>query len=102
MRQIVVLSLVLLISTALLLFQFVAGSFTGTDEDAAQLWPRRARRPHYRSSTSPAASRASHRRARTAPSCVPVRPRARTLVRAGSVSRGDRPREGSRLYHARA
>ena len=101
MRLLVVLSLVLLISTALLLFQFVTGSLIGADEEPARPWSGRARRAHYRSSTSSVARAASRRRA-TAASSLLVRPRAHMLVRAGLVSRRDPPREGSPLYHAHA
>jgi hypothetical protein len=44
MQFAIVLSLVLLISTALLLFQFLTGSLVGADDDIANVWPRRAHR----------------------------------------------------------
>ena len=42
----IVLSLVIFISTALLLFQFLTGSLIGADEEAANHWPRRIHRAH--------------------------------------------------------
>jgi hypothetical protein len=44
MQFAIVLSLVLFISTALLLFQFFTGSLIGADDDASTAWPRRAHR----------------------------------------------------------
>jgi hypothetical protein len=44
MQLAIVLSLVLFISTALLVYQFLTGSLIGTDEDAS--WPRRTYRAH--------------------------------------------------------
>lgn len=44
MQLAIVLSLVLFISTALLLYQFLTGSLIGADEDAN--WPRRTFRAH--------------------------------------------------------
>jgi hypothetical protein len=46
MQFAIVLSLVLFISTALLLFQFITGSLAGADDDAANSWPRRTYRAH--------------------------------------------------------
>jgi hypothetical protein len=45
MQFAIVLSLVLFISTALLLFQFLTGSLIGADDDATS-WPRRTHRAH--------------------------------------------------------
>ena len=45
MQFAIVLSLVLFISTALLLFQFLTGSLIGADDDA-KAWPRRTHRAH--------------------------------------------------------
>jgi hypothetical protein len=45
MQFAIVLSLVLFISTALLLFQFVTGSLIGADDDSSG-WPRRSHRAH--------------------------------------------------------
>ncbi len=45
MQFAIVMSLVLFISTALLLYQFLAGSLVGADEDAPS-WPRRTHRAH--------------------------------------------------------
>ena len=45
MQFALVLSLVLFISTALLLYQFLAGDLIGADEDAPG-WPRRTHRAH--------------------------------------------------------
>jgi len=87
MRLIIVLSLVLLASTALLLFQFVTGSLIGADGEVAQLWPRRARAAHYRSSTSSAARGASRRRPHRAPSAFPFgSKRTRSYARIGQPS----------------
>jgi hypothetical protein len=44
MQLAIVLSLVLFISTALLLYQFLTGSLIGADEDTS--WPRRTYRAH--------------------------------------------------------
>jgi hypothetical protein len=46
MQFAIVLSLVLFLSTALLLFQFLTGSLIGADEEYANAWPRRTRRAH--------------------------------------------------------
>lgn len=46
MQFAIVLSLVLFISTALLLFQFLTGSLIGADDEAAHSWPRRTHRAH--------------------------------------------------------
>jgi hypothetical protein len=46
MQLAIVLSLVLFISTALLLFQFVTGSLIGADDEAAGRWPQRTNRAH--------------------------------------------------------
>ncbi len=45
MQFAIVLSLVLLISAVLLVFQFVTGSLIGADDDATG-WPRRTHRAH--------------------------------------------------------
>ena len=45
MQFAIVLSLVLFISTALLLFQFLTGSLIGADDEASG-WPRRTHRAH--------------------------------------------------------
>jgi hypothetical protein len=44
MQFAIVLSLVLFVSAALLLYQFVAGTLVGADDPPA--WPRRPRRAH--------------------------------------------------------
>jgi len=46
MQFAIVLSLVLFISTALLLFQFLTGSLIGADDEAANRWPQRTHRAH--------------------------------------------------------
>lgn len=46
MQFAIVLSLVLFISTALLLFQFLTGSLIGADDEAGGAWPRRTYRAH--------------------------------------------------------
>ena len=46
MQFAIVLSLVLFISTALLLFQFVTGSLIGADDDTPRGWPNRSHRAH--------------------------------------------------------
>lgn len=46
MQFAIVLSLVLFISTALLLFQFLSGSLIGADDEAAAAWPHRTHRAH--------------------------------------------------------
>jgi hypothetical protein len=45
MQFAIVVSLVLFVSTALLLYQFVTGSLVGAD-DPRPMWPRRPRRAH--------------------------------------------------------
>jgi hypothetical protein len=40
----IALSLVLFVSVALLLYQFLAGTLIGADEDAPYSWPRRTQR----------------------------------------------------------
>jgi len=46
MQFAIVMSLVILISTALLIYQFVTGSLVGTEDDARSAWPRRTHRAH--------------------------------------------------------
>ena len=46
MQFAIVLSLVLFISTALLLFQFLTGSLIGADDEGANRWPQRTHRAH--------------------------------------------------------
>ncbi len=46
MQFAIVLSLVLFISTALLLFQFLTGSLIGADDESATSWPGRSHRAH--------------------------------------------------------
>ncbi len=42
----IVMSLVIFISTALLLYQFLAGSLIGADEERREVWPHRIHRAH--------------------------------------------------------
>jgi hypothetical protein len=46
MQFAIVMSLVIFISAALLLYQFLSGALIGADEEAPSGWPRRAGRAH--------------------------------------------------------
>jgi hypothetical protein len=46
MQFAIVMSLVIFVSTALLLYQFVTGSLIGADDEPRFSWPNRTRRAH--------------------------------------------------------